>query len=355
MAFGTFELTKYPKRHWALKGPATYGKSTFAGQMAASADGSAVVVDTDNRFEDIVRTLALEPSKTVPISNERDAHINTDKASAILRANKGADVGLVIVDSLTGIIQPKITAAQNLPKKENGIAMNDKARTMRVLVDALQNFGADYLLIWHEEARSDQRGEDTVHQTLPLTERDALYRALTMVLQTVAEKDGNGSIVRYGIHVEWARDGEYGFTLWDEPGNRFKGMPERIEAAVYAKGVRTDANPGPGVVKPAPTIQGDSISKPAPRSAEATPAPKATATGSEATTFPNRKAAIEWAVAQGYCTTQQEAVAEYEQVKAQAVAKGADCADKVFTAWILHLKTRGTLVPAEIPATAPDY
>lgn len=37
---------------------------------------------------------------------------------------------------------------------------------------------------------------------------------------------------RRGVHVDWARRGRSGMTLWDDSGS-WQGMPEKIEAAVY--------------------------------------------------------------------------------------------------------------------------
>src|SRR5262249_31728097 len=54
-----------------------------------------------------------------------------------------------------------------------------------------------------------------------------LRRSLNMQLRLVQE--GN----QRGVHVEWARRGRSGITLWDDSGH-WKNMPEKLEQAVYS-------------------------------------------------------------------------------------------------------------------------
>jgi hypothetical protein len=51
-------------------------------------------------------------------------------------------------------------------------------------------------------------------------------------MQLRVVQEGADANARRGIHVDWARRGRNGITLWDEAGY-WQGMPDKIEQAVY--------------------------------------------------------------------------------------------------------------------------
>lgn len=327
MAFGTFKKSKYPVRQWAIKAPARFGKST----LCANLKHPIVVADTDNRFATTKVALGLSDEQVMPISNDRAPHVDADAFAAELSKNRreSSKIGTVLLDSATGMIQPIVMEAMRLPPKLRASKMLEKAMAMRTVIDALQNFGCDYAIIYHQEGRCDNAGEKIVHETIPAKEREAMYRALNMELELVTERDADGRIVKHGVKVLWARDGEDGMTIWDPPGNMFRGMPERIEEAVYRNGIDTRNSKG------------------APAEAPSAP-PAQAAAGEGASTqaklrFANKDAALSHAVECGAYATIEDAATGYEAVKREQTGKVT--AHSVFEAWHHHCEA---LRPANV-------
>ena len=88
---------------------------------------------------------------------------------------------------------------------------------------------------------------------------------------------------RHGVHVDWARRGRSGVTVWDASGT-WDGMPAAIERAVYDGLSETDRN----------------------RIEAATPA-----------TFAGPEQAIAWGFEQGCFQALQHARNAYDKVKAE--------------------------------------
>jgi hypothetical protein len=223
MAFPKMTAAKYPRRHWALVGHPTAGKSTFAAQMR----GPLLAIDADHRFGE-VHHLAKAVYK---LSDNPADNVNPRAIHTALRANMaGADVATIVIDSLTSIMAPVVTAAQMANaagENQNRIAaFADKALAMRLLQDAITAYGTDVLWIWHlREGRDGSANKQTV-ASISAVELARLRRSLNLELTIVADGD------KRGIKVTWARRGRSGLVLWDDTG-AWLGMPERIEAAVY--------------------------------------------------------------------------------------------------------------------------
>jgi len=129
---------KYPPRLWGLTGYPGGGKSTFAAQMR----GPLLVVDADHRFQEVF-DLAVQSGRVVyELSNVPSDNVDTDRITERLtQGMPGAEVGTIVVDSLTAIIAPLVTQA--IQDKAAGRIKNqyagwkNKAIAMRQLQDAV--------------------------------------------------------------------------------------------------------------------------------------------------------------------------------------------------------------------------
>lgn len=219
--FRKLEATTYPPRQWAMFGAPGSGKSTFAAQMA----GPILVVDADHRFQEVVNVAGAEIYAVDAAGNDAEA------IAAELHANMaGSGIKTIVVDSLTAIVSPLITQAildNDSGRNKNKVAaFKPKALALRLLQDAVSAWGTDTLWIYHTRQGLDGQARQTESTSISAVELARLRRSLNMTLRVVAEGD------KRGIVVDWARRGRRGITLWDDTGN-WRGMPERIEAAVY--------------------------------------------------------------------------------------------------------------------------
>lgn len=226
---------QYPPRQWAIYGPAGSGKSHFASQMRTP----ALVIDADARFTEQLKHAAGE---IYQLSDEHSDNTNPDAIARMLRENlPGSGVRTIVVDSLTAILRPKINMAMSdieAGRVKNGYsAFRGKAMAMSLLQDAVSSSGADSLWIWHTHQSRNGRGELVDGASIPQTELVRLRRSLNVILRLDVDASGKRTVL-----VEWARNGRSGIKLVDEAGG-WAGMPERIEAAIYADGVKADSEP----------------------------------------------------------------------------------------------------------------
>lgn len=224
MPFKKMTQSKYPPRHWALVGYPRDGKSTFSAQMR----GPFVIVDADQRYQEV---LPLTRGDVYPVSDIPAEHTDPHMIALRLSENMpGTQVGTIIVDSLTAIIAPRVTAAivakERGEIKSLGAAFKDKAMAMRELQDAVTRWGTDTLWIYHLHDARDDKGNARTAATVSALELVRLTRSINMQLQVVKNDAARG------IKIVWSRKGRDGVTLWDESG-MWKDMPERIEAAAY--------------------------------------------------------------------------------------------------------------------------
>ena len=218
----------FPPRQWALVGHPGSGKSTFAAQMR----GSLLVVDADHRFREVASRATGE---VYELSDNPADNINAERIAALLRENM-ADSGVrtVVVDSLTSILSPLVVEAildNEAGRNKNRVsAFRDKALAMRLLQDTITGWGCDVLWIYHLRTGLDSQANQRETTTVTAVELARLRRSLNMQLRIV--HDSAGAEPRRGVHIEWARRGRSGITLWDEVGH-WHEMPEKIEQTVY--------------------------------------------------------------------------------------------------------------------------
>ena len=216
--------THRPPRQWALVGYPGSGKSTFAAQMI----GPILVVDADHRFAEVA---PLAAGEIYELSEHPADHIDARRITELMRSNMpGSGVRTIVVDSLTAIVSPLVSEAvlaNDAGENKNRIsAFKGKALSMRLLQDAVTGWGCDTLWIYHHRDARDGQAKAVQATSISAVELARLRRSLNMQLSIV--QDG----ARRGVKVDWARRGRSGLTLWDDTGC-WRGMPERIELAVY--------------------------------------------------------------------------------------------------------------------------
>lgn len=316
MAFKKMDVTAYPRRLWGLYGFPGGGKSTFAARLR----GPLLVIDADHRFDEVAR---LAGGDVFQLSDRPADNMDPERIAAILgRDMPGADVGTVVIDSLTGILAPLVTRAildNDAGRNKNRVAgFKTKALALRLLQDSVTGWGTDCLWVWHLQEGRDANAAAVTTATIPRLELARLTRSLNVLLRVV-EEDG-----RRGVHVDWARRGRSGMTLWDDTGT-WAGMPEALERAIYDGLTEADRN----------------------RIEAETPA-----------SFPNAAAAMAWGFEQGVFQDAAHAANAYEACKRQHSPKTAG---DMWPLWIADVTARkaaresngGQAQPE--PATEPAY
>lgn len=315
MSFKKMAKPKYPPRLWALVGYAGGGKSTFSTQMR----GPILTIDADNRYSEVV---GLAQGDVYQLSDKPADNTDPAAIARLLNANMaGANIGTIVVDSLTAIIAPLVTKAiqdNDAGLNKNRIAaFKDKALAMRQIQDAVSKWGCDVLWIYHLQDSMDAQANQITRATLSSTERARLYRSLNLELHVVQEND------KRGVKVVWARRGRAGLILWDDSGHWAK-MPARIESAVYD-----------GLTE----AEQEAIER-------ATP-----------TQFPNAEAAITWGLEQGAFQALQHARNAYDKLKKDRKPQQAA---EMWQYWIKDVERRvlsqskGRLAEPQQPALVED-
>jgi len=219
---------QFPPRQWAIYGGAGSGKSHFASQMK----GPALVVDADARFTEQLRNAVGE---IYQLSDNHMDNADPNRIVELLKANlPGSGVRTIVIDSLTAIMRPIIN--QGLVDAETAknkmSVWRDKALAMSRMQDAVSSSGCDSLWIWHTHTSMNGQAKEVQRASIPATEIERLRRSLNAILRIDVADNGQRSIT-----IEWARNGKSGIRLVDELGG-WRGVPERIEAAMYADGVK---------------------------------------------------------------------------------------------------------------------
>jgi hypothetical protein len=244
MAFKKMESSQYPPRQWAIYGAAGSGKSHFASQMK----GPALVIDADARFTEQIRNAV---GAIYQLSDEHMDNTDPNRIVTLLKENlPGSGVRTIVVDSLTAIIRPIINQGMvNAETAKNKIGVwREKALAMSRLQDALSSSGCDTLWIWHTHSSLDANAKQVDRASIPATELVRLRRSLNAILRLDVAANGQRSVL-----VEWARNGKSGIKLVDEAGG-WHGMPELLDSAIYADGVKSGNETPTGFSSPADAV-----------------------------------------------------------------------------------------------------
>jgi len=328
-------MQSLPPRFWGLRARPGDGKSTFAAQMAAP----LLAIDADHRFGEV---RYLTAGDIFVLSEDVTDNNSPERIAALLDENMpGSGVRTIAVDSVPAIIAPRIMkalrereamqarnaaakAANPGAKLENLMTVfQDKALAIRTLQDAVTKWGVDVLWVWHLQDGRDQSAKKIVTETISHTEIARLTRSLNVLLEVVVERenlaDPESRVKRRGIKVTWARQGRQ-FpevpVLYDDAGF-WKGMPERIETAVYG-----------GL----------------------TPAAQQAIANRIPTTFADASAAVAWGLEQGVFKALQHARNAFEGV-AEASAATGDVLWGLWVADVLARKDKDKEQPEAAPAS----
>ena len=271
MAFKKLQQ-KLPPRVWLLKGRSRSGKSVFSMNMR----GPLLPIDADNK---LFGSQQYAVGEVMEFSDNHADAVNVAQIENILEANMlNSGIKTIIVDSVTPILEPLIIKAMESEAKNKVSAFAPKAAAMKKLAYATTKWGVDVLFIYHIDDALNAKAEKVEKTSITVTELARLNKHFNMSLSVVEE--GN----RRGIRVDYAQHGKYGMVIWDDNGY-WRGMPERIEEAVYAGGVL------------------DQPDRP--------------------TSFASPDLAIAWGMAQGCFRDELHAKNAYEKVKAEQKPKNA--------------------------------
>ena len=224
MSFGKLVGGGFPRRLWGLAGFPGSGKSTFAARMRTP----ILAVDADGRFGEVAELA----SEVLRLSDRPADNSDVEAIADLLNAHMPeTHVGTVVVDSLTSIVSPLVVGAimaNDAGRNKNRMAaFKDKALALRLLQDSVTAWGTDCLWIWHLQTGRDSQAAVQETATISPTELARLTRSLNLMLRVVIDAGG-----RRGVHVDWARRGRSGVTVWD-PSGTWAGIPEDLERAVY--------------------------------------------------------------------------------------------------------------------------
>jgi hypothetical protein len=271
MAFKKLQQ-KLPPRVWLLKGRSRSGKSVFSMNMR----GPLLPIDADNK---LFGSQQYAVGEVMEFSDNHADAVNVASIESILEENMpNSGIKTIIVDSVTPILEPLIIKAMESELKNKVSAFAPKAAAMKKLAYATTKWGVDVLFIYHIDDALNAKAEKVEKTSITPVELARLNKHFNMSLSVVEE--GN----RRGIRVDYAQHGKYGMTIWDDNGY-WRGVPERIEEAVYAGGVL------------------DQPERP--------------------TSFASPDLAIAWGMAQGCFREEMHAKNAYEKVKAEMKPKTA--------------------------------
>lgn len=297
MAFKKLQK-KLPPRVWLLKGRSRSGKSVFSMNMR----GPLLPIDADNK---LFGSQQYAVGEVLEFSENHADAVNVARIEQILETNMpDSDIKTIIVDSVTPILEPLIIKAMDTTKGGVG-RWQAKSAAMKKLTYATTKWGGDVLLIYHIDDTMNADAKMVEKTSITVTELARLNKHFNMSLSVVEE----GS--RRGIRVDYAQHGKYGMTIWDDNGY-WRGMPEKIEEAVYAGGVL------------------DHPERP--------------------TSFGGPDLAIAWGMAQGCFRDEVHAKNAYEKLKAE---KKPTSAGEFWPMWIAEVDRRVAEAEASEPETVP--
>lgn len=226
MAFKKLQQ-KLPPRVWLLKGRSRSGKSVFSMNMR----GPLLPIDADNK---LYGSQQYAVGEVMEFSDNHTDTVDVARIERILEDNMpDSGIKTIIVDSVTPILEPLIIKAMESTATNKVSAFAPKAAAMKKLTYACTKWGVDVLFVYHIDDTTNAKAVKVEKNTITDVELARLNKHFNMSLTVVEE----GS--RRGIRVDYAQHGKYGMTIWDDNGY-WRGVPEKIEEAVYAGGVLSE-------------------------------------------------------------------------------------------------------------------
>lgn len=296
MAFKKLQQ-KLPPRVWLLKGRSRSGKSVFSMNMR----GPLLPIDADNK---LYGSQQYAVGEVMEFSDNHADTVDVGRIERILEENMpNSGIKTIIVDSVTPILEPLIL--KGMENTSGGMGRwQAKSAAMKKLTYACTKWGGDVLFIYHIDDSMNASAKMVEKTSITTIELARLNKHFNMSL-TVVEENG-----RRGIRVDYAQHGKYGMTIWDNNGY-WRGMPKKIEEAVYAGGVLAEPE--------------------------------------RPTSFAGPVQAIAWGMAQGCFRDEMHAKNAYEKVKAEKQPKTPRA---MWDAWLEEVDKRVAEMDAEPEAVA---
>lgn len=296
MAFKKLQQ-KLPPRVWLLKGRSRSGKSVFSMNMR----GPLLPIDADNK---LYGSQQYAVGEVMEFSDNHADAVDVARIERVLEENMPASgIKTIIVDSVTPILEPLILKGMENTSAGMG-RWQAKSAAMKKLTYACTKWGGDVLFIYHIDDSMNSSAKMVEKTSITTVELARLNKHFNMSL-TVVEENG-----RRGIRVDYAQHGKYGMTIWDDNGY-WRGMPEKIEEAVYAGGVLAEPE--------------------------------------RPTSFAGPAQAIAWGMAQGCFKDEMHAKNAYEKVKAE---KHPKTAQEMCAFWLEEVDRRLAEMESEPEAVA---
>lgn len=217
-----------------LLGESGTGKSTFVAGLPTP----IAVADSDGRVVEIAALVS---------DGQIYAQENLDEATDIETVLDWFDAAIpaikpksLVWDTITPVLAPVIAHAMAMSEltpdervargePRNKASLWIPKSTMMRQIRSIQNHGTHVVWTAHYDIGRDEKGKVTTKRSIPKTEFDMFAKNLNMRIKTLKHQG------RYGVKIEYARARPTADfpVLWDEPGNMFKGMWDRILATIY--------------------------------------------------------------------------------------------------------------------------
>jgi hypothetical protein len=220
-------MNKLRTRHWALiSHGALQGKTTF---LAANSRPPLLVVDTDGRFD------AVEALVDGPVFYPSQVIDPLELAEEIMDLYTREGIKSILWDSLTKLysLHARLGFMRGRAgrSKSRASELVDKSNAMTIARD-LAMLGTDVYYTWHTMEGRNHEGKSEIRAMVSDVERNRLETSINVTLEFL-EVDGI-----YGARIQNARDfggrkANAGFTIWDKPGNYWRGAANWLEELMY--------------------------------------------------------------------------------------------------------------------------
>lgn len=222
-------MNKLRTRHWALSSHgALLGKTTF---IASNCRTPIIVVDTDGRFDAVEALIDGEVFYPSQVINPLTL---AEEIMELCATNK---IGSIAFDSLTKLysIHARMAYMRNQQgrgsSKSRAAEMVHKSNAMTIARD-MAMLGTDMYYTWHTTSGVDSGGQSEIRSMISDIERERLQTSINVTLEFIEDSGC------YGARIQNARDfggrkANIGFTIWDAPGNYWRGAADWIEELIY--------------------------------------------------------------------------------------------------------------------------
>ena len=239
----------YPSRKWALYSLVEWsGKTTF---LASNIETPCFFIDGDNRLQ-LVEELIDGPVIKATWKALVDPLALIQETRAAFMAN---EIRAVAADPLTKLYSSlsreaamagRLTQAE---REKRGYGKNvaklhvGKADMMESIAN-LAMYGVSLYVSWHQRKGANASGDIAVRDRISDVELNVLRQSIDVELEfgkavnPAWQKNKSKQEYLYSVTVERARGiggkrANIGFTIWDAPGNHWRGAGSRLERLMY--------------------------------------------------------------------------------------------------------------------------